>query len=120
MNSTVPVNREHSVRPPHTPCCRSEHHFQKPWATEAPATLRSATCHLSISAGTHRYNAGRSPLHQCKEVLPKYLPKPRKPAAVATFQPFPILGPERSVRSEARRVGKECVSTCRSRGQTNQ
>src|SRR3546814_13685739 len=37
--------------------------------------------------------------------------------AVAPWQDFAVLRPdEAAVRSEERRVGKECVSTCRSRG----
>src|SRR3546814_18618531 len=36
-------------------------------------------------------------------------------AAALTFLVWLVLGPEPALRSEERRVGKECVSTCRSR-----
>src|SRR3546814_11251346 len=36
-------------------------------------------------------------------------------AMIATVGDFPILGAGAGSRSEERRVGKECVSTCRSR-----
>src|SRR3546814_17818217 len=38
------------------------------------------------------------------------------PARIATFKALALRAVDRVARSEERRVGKECVSTCRSRG----
>src|SRR3546814_16518459 len=44
------------------------------------------------------------------------LPNVTTPPKIEPFRPYPIPGLSEIPRSEERRVGKECVSTCRSRG----
>src|SRR3546814_9305865 len=64
------------------------------------------------------------PGERCLRCTPWLAPRPWKPWRLMTpAVPLPLLVPTTSTtepasnKSEERRVGKECVSTCRSRGQ---
>src|SRR3546814_19713744 len=78
---------------------------------EAPRRFQH-TGEQGARAGDHLVVIG---LAKVEQMLAQFLVRAAHPAREDAVQPLGHFGRPRLGRSEARRVGKECVSTCRSR-----